>query len=102
MERTSQSSPNTPYPNHTIIEALCELHFTSNGSSLDEDWDGRWFGRLLNNLGQNYDMEPKLTGGFQVQSLGGQTKISSKTSAHMIYLCKTALILFSYLPGNLR
>lgn len=98
-----QSSSKNSHSKSTIIEALCELHFTSSHTSSDEAWDGKWFGRLLTELGKGYDMEPKLVSGVQVQSLGGQTKLSSQTFpiAHMIYRCKNDSHLIQLSPWKL-
>ena len=103
-KKSSQSSSGDSYPNSTIIEALCELHFTSGGNASDEVWDGKWFGRLLTELGQKYDMEPKLMSRVQVQSSGDQTKISSQAipaMAHMIYRCKNGSYLIQLSPWKL-
>ncbi len=42
-----------------IAEALCELHFSVKSSQeKDPYWDPRWFGKILQQLGSKYDLEP--------------------------------------------
>jgi len=91
----SQAPSEHSYPNSTIIEALCELHFTSEGNASDETWDGKWFGRLLTELSLKYDMEPKLVGGVQISA--GQTI----AIGHMIYRCKDNSHLIQLSPWKL-
>ncbi len=55
------------FPNTSIVEAICEFHFTSNDLT-QSDWDGRWYGRLHSKLGENYEMEPKTSKGLIVQT----------------------------------
>lgn len=102
-KNTSKKSLGDPFPNPTIIEALCELHFTSSDNASPESWDGKWFGRLLTELGAKYDMEPKVGEKIQIQSSSGQTKVSRQSvpMEHMIYRSKDGSHLFQLTPWKL-
>lgn len=104
MKKNVVQSSKEKFPNSTIIEALCELYFSSDGKATNEAWDGKWFGRLLTELGKEYDMEPKLISGVQVQaSIGGQSIVSSQpvAVAHMIYRHKSGSHLIQLTPWKL-
>ncbi len=104
MKNTLQTNSKEKFPNSTIIEALCEFHFTSGEKASNEEWNGKWFGRLLTELGKEYDMEPKLMSGVQVQtSIGGQSIVLSQpvAVAHMIYRHKNGSHLIQLTPWKL-
>lgn len=103
-KQVSQNPPKESFPNPTIIEALCELHFSKGGILSEDDWDGKWFGRFLTQLGGGYEMEPKLVSGVQIQTnIGGESKISSKPVdiGHMIYRCLDDTHLIQLTPWKL-
>ncbi len=99
------------FSNSTIIEALCELHFSCAGETSEDKWQGKWFARFLAQLGiDDYEMEPKSTG-VQIQispsglstSPSGLSKITSKSvdAGHMIYRHKKESHLFQLTPWKL-
>lgn len=102
-KNVSKKSHRDSFPNPTIIEALCELHFTSKDNTSSETWDGKWFGRLLKELGPEYDMEPKVGERIQIQSSFGQAKVSRQAvpMEHMIYRSKDGSHLFQMSPWKL-
>lgn len=55
------------YPNPAIIEAICEFHFVYQEDA-QNNWDGKWYGRLHSKLGEDYEMEPKIAKGVIVQT----------------------------------
>jgi uncharacterized protein (TIGR04255 family) len=91
-----------PYPNPTILEAICEFHFTSNEETL-KNWDGKWFGRLHSKLGENYDMEPKTAKGIIISTTQGKTTLDENVMSinQMLYTHKTNEHLIQLAPWTL-
>lgn len=91
-----------PYPNPTILEAICEFHFTSNDESL-RSWDGKWYGRLHSKLGENYDMEPKTAKGIIISSTEGKATLGENVISmnHMLYTHKNNERLIQLAPWTL-
>ena len=101
MNNASQHKSKETFPYSTIIEALCEFHFTP--ASTGDEWEGKWFGRLLTELGKEYDMEPKIISGIQVQTaIDGQTVSSQPVATgHMIYQHRSGSHLIQLTPWKL-
>lgn len=55
------------FPNPTVIEAICEFHFSSKAVPKNS-WEGKWCGRLHSQLGDDYEMEPQTAKGLSVQT----------------------------------
>lgn len=97
--RHMRSAHSTSFPNPTIVEALCEFQF----SCLDaqNNWDGKWYGRLHSKLGESYDMEPKTAKGIIIQNsnYGASTLSENLISINqMIYKHKTKEKLIQIAP----
>src|SRR5579872_2755266 len=52
------SSEKFGYEQSALIQAICEFRF-SPSNPISKDWDGKWYSRLLNELGKDYEMEPQ-------------------------------------------
>lgn len=92
----------TTYPNSTIVEAICELHFTCLKNPLN--WDGKWYGRLHSKVGVEYEMEPKTAKGFMVQAVNQNRPSLSENQVllnQMIYKHRTKNQLIQLAPWTL-
>ena len=93
-----------------IAEALCELHFTvypfsqKEAESVHSIWEPKWFGKLLQELGADYDLEPAQIKMMRISSQGGQKPEVSEVkgnSDRMIYRHKDSVHLLQLSPGLL-
>lgn len=87
-----------PYPNPTILEAICEFHFTCIEES--KNWDGKWYGHLHSILGENYDMEPKTAKSVFISSNQGKATLGENAIPlnQMIYTHKNTEHLIQLAP----
>lgn len=93
-----------------IAEALCEFHFAVYSSdqndvkSVHPVWEPKWFGKLLQELGAGYDLEPAQIKMMRISSQGGQKPEVSEVkgnSDRMIYRHKDSVHLLQLSPGLL-
>jgi len=96
----------TPY----IAEALCELHFRpirkpeTKEATQETSWEPKWFGKMLQQLGDEYDLEPALVKMTQIISSPNKKPEVSKTQSslnRMIYKHTDGIHLFQLSPGVL-